>query len=147
MRTALLALAGLALIAATVPTDTPPLDPAAAISLADSTPQAGAVGLFRMTVAAVGKSRKITFLNSNADYRSAGNVTFSLSEDAARHLTERLGGTEPAALVGRTIVVAGRIERRPVVNVNAAGKSLGFNRWSYNVRVSKPGQLVSITAG
>ena len=142
----LVVVAGLTLVGATIPVDSAPLDPAAAISVADKAPQAGTAGLFRMTVAAVGQSRKITFLNSSSDYRSEGNVTFSLSEAAATYLTSRLGGIAPAAIVGRTIIVAGRIERRPVVNVAATGRSLGFNRWSYSVRVSKPDQFVSITA-
>ena len=143
----LAAVAGLALAGATVPLDTAPHDPAAAIVLADAAPVAGKVGLFRMTVAAVGHHGKITFLNSHADYRALGNVTFSLSQTAARHLAERLGGIEHAALVGRTIVVAGRIERRPVVNVGASGQTLSFNRWAYSVRVSKPDQLVTVSAG
>lgn len=140
-------LAGAALGGATVSTDAPPLDPPQAIKLADESPKGEAVGLFRMTVAAVGNARRVTFLNSMPDYRAAGNVTFSLSSSAVKVLAERSGVSDPQSLVGRTVVVAGRIERRPVVNVGASKQVLGFNRWSYAVRVSKPSQLVSITAG
>ena len=139
-------LAGVALCGATVPTNSAPIDPAQAVRIADESATGETVGLFRMTVAAVGSSRKITFLNSMRDYRAAGNVSFSLSQSALRALAERSGAADPQTLVGRTVVVAGRLLRSPIVNVGADNRTLGFNRWSYTVRVSRPQQLVSITA-
>lgn len=146
LKTAAVLFAGLALAGATVPLDAPPLDPAAAIAKAEQARDGQVIGLFRMQVAAVGKSGKITFLNSNADYRSAGNLTFSLSEAAVVRLVSASGMPNAEAIRGRVVVVAGRVERRAIVNVKADGKTMGFNRWSYSVRVSKPEQLVSISA-
>ena len=139
-------LAGALLGGATDPTNSPPIDPPQAIRLADDSPSGVAVGFFRMTVAAVGQSRKIYFLNSKPDYRAAGNVTFSLSQSAMRALSDRIGSSDPQSLIGRTVVVPGRIERRPILNVSANNQVLGFNRWGYGVRVTKSQQLVSITA-
>ena len=139
-------LVGALLGGATVPTNSSPIDPPEAIRIADESPRREAVGLFRMTVASVGHSRKITFLNSRSEYRAPGNVSFSLSQSAMRALAERSGTPDPQSLVGRTVVVAGRMERHPIVNVGANNQVLGFNRWGYGVRVTKPRQLVSITA-
>ena len=139
-------LAGALLGGAAVPTNSPPIDPPQAIRLADDSASGEAVGLFRMRVAAVGHSRKISYLNSKPDYRAAGNVTFSLSQSAMRTLSDRIGTSDPQSLIGRTVVVAGRIERRPIVNLGASNQVLNFNRWGYGVRVTKSQQLVSITA-
>lgn len=146
LKAAAVLIGGFALIGATVPLDAPPADPAAAIALAAKAKNGQATGLFRMKVAAVGQSKKITFLNSNADYRSEGNVTFSLSQAAARQLAEKTGLGDLRGLVGRDIVVAGRIERRAIVKLGADGRQIGINRYGYSVRVDKPEQLVSISA-
>lgn len=145
LRIAGIVAAAVILTGAAVPLDTPPVEPAAAIALADSAPRGEALGVFRMRVAAVGKSRKVTFLNSNADYRSEGNVTFSLSEASARALTTKAGVSTAQALVGHTVTVAGRIEKRQIVNVSADGRMTRHNRWGYSVRIDKPGQIVSIS--
>lgn len=141
-----LALAGVALMGATVATDVTPVEPAQAIALANAAPKGQAIGLFKMKIAAVGTSKKITFLNSNADYRSEGNLTFSLSQSSAAYLAQKAGVANVSALVGREIIVAGRIEKRQIVNVGADGRQIGHNRWAYSVRIDKPDQLVSISA-
>jgi hypothetical protein len=141
----MIALCGLALVAATMPVDAPPVDPAGAIALADQARKGEAAGLFRMTVAAVGDGRIVVYLNSNADYRSAGNLTFTLSKSVAQELLRRSVLADKEALIGRTVVVAGRIEKRPIVNVGADGRTMGFNRWGYSVRITKSNQLVSIS--
>lgn len=141
-----LVLAGVALMGATVATDAVPIEPAQAIALVNAAPKGQAIGLFKMKIAAVGASKKVVFLNSNADYRSEGNLTFSLSQTTAAYLAQKAGVADVSALVGREITVAGRIEKRRIVNVGADGRQIGHNRWAYAVRIDKPDQLVSISA-
>ena len=123
------------------PADSPFL-PAQAIAAVERSAR-GAKGKFEMVVAATGKNSRATFLNSNPDYRSPGNVTFSLSPAVAAILTKRLGGAPEERLRGKRIVVSGIMEKRPIVNLRY-GREHSFNRFSYGVRISRLTQIVSI---
>lgn len=120
----------------------PPLLPAQAIHAVDRSAR-GVDGTFEMVIAATGKNSGATFLNSNPDYRSPGNVTFSLSPAAAAILAKRLGGPPEERLRGKRIVVRGIMEKRPIVNL-LYGREHSFNRFSYGVRISRLAQIVSI---
>ena len=119
-----------------------PMSPAEAIAAVERSAR-GAKGKFEMVVAATGKNSRATFLNSNPDYRSPGNVTFSLSPAVAAILTKRLGGAPEERLRGKRIVVSGIMEKRPIVNLRY-GREHSFNRFSYGVRISRLTQIVSI---
>ena len=119
------------------------LEPAAMIALADADPKRSHKGLYRMTVKSAAKPSAITFLNSQSDYRSPGDVTFSLAPAVGAALAKRLGKPAHEALVGRTVTVEGVLVRAPIVNtINQRAHS--FNRWSYNVRVEQVAQIRTI---
>ena len=120
------------------------VEPAAMIALADADPRRGHKGLYRMVVKSAAKPSAITFLNSQTDYRAAGDVTFSLSPAVAAALAKRLGKPPHEALVGRTVTVEGVLVRAAIVNtINQRAHS--FNRWSYQVRIEQVAQIREIS--
>ena len=120
------------------------IEPAAMIALADTDPQRGHKGLYRMVVKSAAKPSAITFLNSQTDYRAAGDVTFSLSPAVGAALAKRLGRSPHEALVGRTVTVEGILIRTAIVNtINQ--RAHGFNRWSYQVRIDQVAQIREIS--
>ena len=119
-----------------------PLTPAEAIAAVDSSSR-GVRGRFEMIVAATGKNDKASFLNSNPDYRSPGNVTFSMSHAVAAALKKRFGAPPEEYLRGKRVVVDGIMERNPIVNV-LHGRVRSFNRLSYTLQIRQVAQIVAI---
>jgi hypothetical protein len=131
-----------ALSAATSSAPTPK-GPAEAIEIADRATSNGVKGRYEMVVAATGKNGKATFLNSLPDYRSPGNVTFSLSPPAAVSLKKRYGEPPERYLLGKRIVVDGIVLKTPIANL-FSGRPRSFNRFSYTVQIQRVAQIVSI---
>lgn len=129
-----------------LPADTdagkPAFSPEQAIAAADAMPR-GYHGRFVMTVVATGKERRATYLNSAADYRSSGNLTFRLAPNVAGVLTRRYGAPAEHYLKGRRVTVKGIVERRPIVTVEY-GRIKSFNRWAHEVYVRLPSQVLAV---
>lgn len=114
----------------------------AAIAKSDKTGR-DIVGRFEMVVAATGKATTAVYLNSDADYRAPGDVTFRLAPYVARAVLKRYGGTSERWFVGKRIVVDGTLRREPIVNT-AYGRVVSANRWQHVVRVLFARQIVSV---
>lgn len=97
-----------------------------------------------MTVMAAEKTGRATFLNSTEDYRRPDNVTFSLSPRVAKVLQERLGAPPENYLIGKRVIVEGRIQRRPVVNLRY-GKVHSFNRFQHTVEIDATRQILDVS--
>jgi len=119
------------------------LEPPAALALAQTAPSKGWSGRFAMTVLAAEKTSRATFLNSTEDYRRPDNVTFRLSPRVAKALHERFGAPPESYLIGKRVIVDGRIQRRPVVNVRY-GKPHSFNRFQHMVEIDATRQILAV---
>lgn len=141
-------LLALAIVASAAASEPPiaVLEPPAAIALAQEAPAKGRSGRFAMTVRAAEKTAHATFLNSTEDYRRPDNMTFSLSPRVARVLQERLGAPPEIYLIGKRVIVEGRIQRRPVVNLRY-GKVHSFNRFQHTVEIDATRQILDVSGG
>ena len=120
----------------------PVLDPAQAIVAADAT-RLGHQGRFAMTVLATGKLRNATYLNSEADYRSPATLTFRLAPNVAGALTKRYGTPAEEYLKGKRVTVEGIARRQLIVN-SEYGRAKSFNRWTHEVYVQQPDQIIAV---
>jgi len=141
-RSIILAASVLSASAGHADTAKPVLDPSHAIAIADASPR-GHHGRFVMTVAATGKERKATYLNSTEDYRSPDNLTFRLAPNVAGVLTKRYGAPAEAYLKGKRVTVEGVVERKMIVNTEY-GRTKSFNRWAHEVYLRLPGQVLAV---
>ena len=120
----------------------PVLGPEQAIATADAARQ-GYHGRFAMTVLATGKTRGATYLNSTADYRAPDVLTFRLAPNVAGVLTKRFGTPAAEYLQGKRVTVEGIVRRRVIVN-SEYGRVQSFNRWTHEVYVRLPGQVIAV---
>ncbi len=118
------------------------LGPAAAIIAAD-TARNGYHGRFAMTVLNTGKLRHATYLNSTEDYRASDVLTFRLAPNVARVLAKRYGIPAEQYLKGKRVIVDGIVQRQMIVNTEY-GRVRGFNRWTHEVYVRLPSQIVAV---
>lgn len=125
--------------------ETPPkiYEPAEAIVLAAKPSLKGVSGQFSMVVAASDRTQGATFLNSTQDYRAPENVTFKLSPLVAKRLQERIGQPPETYLIGKRIIVNGRINRSPVYNVEN-GRATSVNRIQHIVNIEQFNQIVEV---
>lgn len=141
MKSLALSCLSLALLAAAPAAAPKPVGPAGLVALLDArAAEPGVQGRYEMRVATAHKSPRATYLNSEADYRAAGNVSFALSPAAAAALAKRLGAEPEVALKGKHIVVDG-LARRRAFPAGAPGQAA---RVSYDVRVDDAAQVVAI---
>ncbi|RDE06996.1 hypothetical protein [Sphingomonas aracearum] len=104
-----LALAGLAPQGVAAQSAT--LTPAQAVAAA-AAPGAGPVsGTFEFQVGSTGASGYDVYLNSDADYHAATNLTVVLHAEAVNALTKQLGGHPADMLTGKRIRVTGAAQR------------------------------------
>lgn len=132
------------LFAAAVGAETtkPVLGPAEAIAAAD-TARDGFHGRFAIEVLTTGKLREATYLNSTEDYRSPDVLTFRLAPNVAGVLTKRYGVPAEQYLKGKRVIVEGIARRRMIVN-REYGRVRSFNRWTHEVYVRLPSQVVAV---
>lgn len=102
----------------------------------------GEQALYRFIVASVGTPGRIIYLNSDADYRAAGNVSAALSPRASEQLRTMLAGKAPAnALVGQTIVVRGRPQRITIGVFDDNRRPTGEGYFQVRINVSRIDQI------
>ncbi|MBN2973241.1 hypothetical protein JW805_14575 [Roseomonas aeriglobus] len=118
------------------------LDPARAIAAADAS-RTGYHGRFAMTVLSTGTSRTATYLNATADYRAPDALTFRLAPNVAAAMEKRYGAPADQYLKGKRVTVEGIVQRRMIVN-SRYGKAESFNRWTHEVYVRLPGQIIAV---
>lgn len=116
--------------------------PAEAISLAKSAP-AGRSGRYEMVVVSTGKTPNGVFLNSTADYRGDDNLTFRVRPIVAAILAKRYGAPLERYLIGKHIVVEGKVVERPIANT-LYGQARSLNRFQHEVDVDRVAQLISL---
>ena len=102
----------------------------------------GEQALYRFTVASVGTPGRIIYLNSDVDYRAAGNVSVALNPRASEQLRTLLAGKAPAnALVGQTIVVRGRPQRITIGVFDDNRRPTGEGYFQVRINVSRIDQI------
>lgn len=142
IRRALSVLAWISLSAFSQP-PLPVLSPSEAIVLSQEPSNHGRSGRFEMTVRAAERTKDATFLNSTADYRAPDNVTFRLAPRVATALGKRLGAAVETHLIGKRIVLYGRIQRVPIYNTSKRDVT-SFNRIQHMVYVDGSKQIISV---
>ena len=112
------------------------LTPAQAISRATAGSPKPVRAVFQLNVGSATKARRGYYLNSDENFRSAGNLGIVIRPSAMRDLTRKYGPDLKAALVGKTIKVIGQVRR---LNV-ARGKATATQ-----VEVTHAGQILSVS--
>jgi hypothetical protein len=130
----LLFVAGLLFAACTV-AQAETRSPAEAIRLADRNP-AAAFGTYSFAVRAIGSDHDLFFLDSEDNYRDAGNLAVEIGPAAAAELRKLYGNDLGAAFLGKTIWVRGEARRVPIVYV---GTDRGY--FQHRVRITRASQL------
>ncbi len=123
-------------------TKEPVLDPSQAIAAADAR-RDGFHGRFVMTVLSTGASRSATYLNATADYRAPDALTFRLAPNVAAAMEKRFGAPATDYFKGKRVTVEGIVQRRMIVN-SQYGSAKSFNRWTHEVYVRLPGQIIAV---
>ena len=113
----------------------PTLSPAQAIAKAASASPKPVRALFQFKVQNAAKSRGGYYLNSEKDFRSAGNLGVAIKASAMPGLTKKYGGDLKAAFVGKTVKLIGQV-RRVAVGKNGATAT--------QVKVPHAGQILSV---
>lgn len=104
----------------------------------------GRSGRYAITVASTGHSDKATFLNSTDDYKSAGNITFSIAPIVVNTLTKRYSASPEEYFKGKTVTVDGILRREPIV-ASFSGRAHHFERYQLTVRIEQASQIVAIS--
>ena len=112
------------------------LTPAQAISRATAASPKPVRAVFELSVGSAAKARHGYYLNSDENFRSAGNLGIVSRPSAMRDLTRKYGPDLKAALVGKTIKVIGQVRRLTV----ARGKATATQ-----VEVTHAGQILSVS--
>lgn len=98
-------------------------------------------GCFELPVAAVGRDRDDTYLNSERDYRDQRSVAVRLRPHAAADLREAMGGAGFGdALVGQRVVVRGRVHRQRI-DFTDRGRPTGKYYYQTHIVVTDVGQV------
>lgn len=116
--------------------------PEQAISAAAAEPAAGVEGTFEFRVASVGGGRGRVFLNSEADYHDAGNLSVMLPAKAAKEMEKALGAPLSKALVAKQVSVTGTARQ---VTVNVYGpdrKKTGETHTQTRIEVASADRIV-----
>ncbi|HEX8838991.1 MAG TPA: hypothetical protein VF750_00820 [Sphingomicrobium sp.] len=112
------------------------LSPAEAISRAAAASPKPVRAVFQLKVASAARARRGYYLNSEENFRSAGNLGIVIRTSAMRGLTQKYGRDLKAALAGKTIKVIGQVRRLAV----ARGKATATQ-----VEVTHAGQILSVS--
>ena len=113
------------------------LSPAQAISRAAQASPKPVRALFQFKVASAAKSRDGFYLDSEKDFRSAGNLGVAIKPSAMPGLTKKYGADLKAAFVGKTIKLIGQVQRISV------GK--GKSTTATQIEVTHAGQILSVS--
>ena len=113
----------------------PTLSPAQAIAKAASASPKPVRALFQFKVQNAAKRRGGYSLDSEKDFRSAGNLGVAIKASAMPGLTKKYGGDLKAAFVGKTVKLIGQV-RRVAVGKNGATAT--------QVKVTHAGQILSV---
>ena len=87
------------------------MSPAQAIAAAAAAPGGEVKGTVEFAVVSTGENGFNAYLNSDADYRSPGNVSAELHSEATNAMTASFGGHPVDTLKGKRIRVTGIIRR------------------------------------
>ena len=135
--TALLACVLLAVPASAARQQLDTLSPAQAISRAAQASPKPVRALFQFKVASAAKSRDGFYLDSEKDFRSAGNLGVAIKASAMPGLTKKYGADLKTAFVGKTIKLIGQVQRISV------GK--GKSTTATQIEVTHAGQILSVS--
>ena len=113
------------------------LSPAQAISRAAQASPKPVRALFQFKVASAAKSRDGFYLDSEKDFRSAGNLGVAIKASAVPGLTKKYGADLKAAFVGKTIKLIGEVRRLTVGKARTATAT--------QVEVTHAGQILSVS--
>lgn len=133
------------LLAAVAPTgrDAPPLDPAAAIRLADTGHVSGTEASVALPVVSAARARDAVFLNSAANFRSPENFSYRVTLAAAKKLEKRFGAPLERTLIGKTVTAYGIVRGMPMYTV-VAGRAHSFARAAYSLNIDLASQVTEV---
>lgn len=94
--------------------DAAPMGPAQAIAAASAAGKSEVAGIFEMQIVSTGASGFNVYLNSDADYRNAANLSIELHAGAVNELRKQLGGRPEDLLKGKRVRVKGVARRVPI---------------------------------
>lgn len=80
---------------------------------AESAPK-GVEGEYTLKIEASGRQRGVLYLNTELDYRDQRNITVSIKPEVAVRLSQQYGQDPAEYLIGKSIVVEGRVERKKI---------------------------------
>jgi hypothetical protein len=133
---ALFACLALAAPAGAAPEKLDTLSPSQAISRAAASPKP-VRALFQFRVENAAKARDGYYLDSEKNFRSAGNLGIVIRASAMLGLTDKYGPDLKAAFVGKTVKIIGQVHR---VSVGKNGSATATQ-----VEVTHAGQILSVS--
>jgi hypothetical protein len=113
------------------------LTPAQAISRAAAASPKPVRALFQFRVQSAARSRDGFYLDSDKDFRSAGNLGVAIRASAMPGLTQKYGADLKSAFVGKTVKIIGQVRR---VSVGKNGSATATQ-----VEVTHAGQILSVS--
>lgn len=122
--------------AAAARTPLPTLTPAQAINRAAAASPAPVRAVLQFKVQSAAKARDGYYLNSEPDFRAAGNLGVAIRASAMPALTRKYGRDLKAAFSGKTIKVIGQVRRVAVGKTRTATAT--------QVEVTRAGQILSV---
>jgi hypothetical protein len=113
------------------------LTPAQAISRAAAASPKPVRALFQFRVQSAARSRDGFYLDSDKDFRSAGNLGVAIRASAMPGLTQKYGADLKSAFVSKTVKIIGQVRR---VSVGKNGSATATQ-----VEVTHAGQILSVS--
>jgi len=110
------------------------------IALTEEKAPEGVKGTFEFLIKASGVKGRITYLNTEEDYRDRRNITIALHPDVINDFTKKYGSNPDSYFINKTIEVKGEAKRKKIYFISN-GKLTKKYYFQTHLRVTSLNQI------